>query len=172
MSRSTAATAMADSVLTYAQQRVGTGKESPESSLDRALVHAFALTETLFHFALSCPLPLESAAREKVVHVFEITIGDLIDKGQMGWLDESVRRPFVLQCAEYLGEAAFKSGKAAGIVTARNLDDAACAMVHDKKAQCPLYSDRSGENIFGSCCEVLVVDLRCELKAMNESARR
>lgn len=172
MSRSEAATALADSAFAFAQEKASTAKPSPTSVDDTGLIYAFALTETLFHFAFSCPLPLEPRARAKVVHVFQITIGDLIDDGLMGWLDETIRRPFVLRCAEYLGAAAFKAGRAGNLVTEQILNDAACAMVHAKQAHCPLKASPSGVRQFGTCCEVLVADLRCNLKTMDAPAPR
>lgn len=172
MSRSKAGTALADCALTYAQEKIGLSGSPPVAMDDSALIHAFAMIETMFHYAVSCPLPLDDEARIKVVRVFEITIGDVIDRGQMGWLDETIRRPFVLHCAEDLGAAAFEAGREGGVVTAPILDDAACRMVHDNQNGCPLRADPSQVRVLGTCCDILVRDLLCKLEEMNVPAGR
>jgi hypothetical protein len=166
MNTSKAGIALAKSALAFAQDHIGI-----YSAPDPGLNYAYALFETMMQFVKACPLPLENTALDKVGIFFDITIGRLIKSGDMGWFDEEVRRPFVLDCVDHLGAAAFNAAQRNGaVVTAAHLEAAACSMVQAKIHECPLKTTTSPIGLLGSCCMVLASEIGCDLKEMRAPA--
>jgi hypothetical protein len=118
--------------------------------------HAFALLETMTLFSLSCTSSIQDDAVGKLAVFFEITVGKLIDAGEMGWLNEATRRPFVLSCTNFLAARADAIATAAGTaITPHVLDQAAEEMISAKKPDCPLPPGiilDANLGLFGSAC--------------------
>lgn len=123
---------------------------------DAPTQHLFALVESLTVFQYRCTRAIRSDSVAKLTVFFEITIGDLIDSGQMGWENEQRRRPFALSCVEFLAQRAGGIAAARGTsITPHILDEAAREMIIAKKPECPLPGPRALGGpfvIFGSPC--------------------
>jgi hypothetical protein len=91
--------------------------------------HAMALVDCLVMFVVHCPHELAPAARVKLGTFFEISVGDLIDSHVMGWIGETVKRAFVLDCAKQLGTATSAIGREGAVVTGEMLDRAAESVI-------------------------------------------
>ncbi len=115
--------------------------------------------ETMMVFSLSCTSRVRDDAVGKLGVFFEITLGNLIDSGAMGWLDEPKRRPFVLSCTAFLAVRADALATERGTeITPDILDSAAKDMIQAKESDCPLpphvLLDPALE-ILGSACKSL-----------------
>ncbi len=163
MTKGNPRTALALAALTYAQDQLVGTRSSAVDDIEPALNYYVAMGETMIYFVRACPMRLDTAAQKKVVTVFDITIGDLINRRLMGWLGETERRDFVLGCAEYLGAKAAEIARqtSSGDITEAVLDAAGCAMVHEKQHSCPLEAHAEEAGPLGSKCLTLLSLLRC-----------
>ena len=173
--------ALVEATLAFARKKNG-------GNLERRLQHGFALYESMFSFARHCQEDVDDAAQAKLGVFFKITLGDLIDAGEMDWMGEKVRRPFALECVKYLaGKATEVARERHTVVTPEVLNEAARQMIEAKEDDCPLpvtsgrrqtaaelertsatsRSPDSDLSIFGSSCTALAQEIGKRLESMR-----
>lgn len=131
MPRSSPAIELAAAALKFVRRNVE-ARGGAHAAPDRDTQHAVALVECVATFAMHCREEIEPEAQRKLGVFLEMTVGEMIDGGEMGWIGEETKRPFMLRCAADLGTRASAIARAThSTVTADVLNTAAARAVDE-----------------------------------------